>query len=90
MSWEWTPAKDWLLVMDLARTRRVGRADRDMVDTDLEGLPVHTKQTGRRKGLMRWHVHKSVRFFFLLHFISNVMREHEARSLEIKKWGDGD
>lgn len=33
--------------MDLAKTRRVGRTDRDIVDTDLEGLPVNIKQMGR-------------------------------------------
>ena len=35
-----TPAKLWLLVMDLLRTRLDGRADRDMVDTARDGLPV--------------------------------------------------
>lgn len=36
---EFTPAKDWLLLILVTRTRRCGRTDSDIVERDLEGLP---------------------------------------------------
>lgn len=36
---EFTPANDWLLLILATRTRRCGRADSDIVECDLEGLP---------------------------------------------------
>lgn len=36
---EFTPAKDWLLLILVTRTRRCGRTDSDIVECDLEGRP---------------------------------------------------
>lgn len=43
---EFTPANDWLLLILATRTRRCGRADSDIVECDLEGLPAGTHDNG--------------------------------------------
>lgn len=62
---EFTPANDWLLLILATRTRRCGRADSDIVECDLEGLPaghetagsaaaVHAGRVPLKQG-QRWH-----------------------------------
>lgn len=43
---EFTPANDWLLLILATRTRRCGRADSDIVECDLEGLPAGHETAG--------------------------------------------
>lgn len=43
---EFTPAKDWLLLILVTRTRRCGRTDSDIVECDLEGLPAGNEKAG--------------------------------------------
>lgn len=43
---EFTPAKDWLLLILVMRTRRCGRTDSDIVECDLEGLPGGHERAG--------------------------------------------
>lgn len=43
---EFTPAKDWLLLILVTRTRRCGRTDSDIVECDLEGLPAGNERAG--------------------------------------------
>lgn len=43
---EFTPAKDWLLLILVMSTRRCGRTDSDIVDCDLEGRPGDNDTSG--------------------------------------------